>query len=116
MSHLVLAKAGPILAKVGPILAKVEFRHLGFNNQKSENDFTLFLSSEIKNARNIVMKTLLRSQVPKKSRKKCTKKSEFRLEVRHVIFNPGCNTSDPKKFFRTTHIRVSFYGAPPRHW
>ena len=57
VSHLVLAKAGPILAKVhvGPILAKVAFRHLGFNNQKSENDFTLFLSSGVKNARNIVM-------------------------------------------------------------
>ena len=61
MSHLVVAKAGPILAKVGPILAKVAFRHVGFNNQKIENDFTLVLSSGFKNARNTVIKTHLTS-------------------------------------------------------
>jgi hypothetical protein len=70
VSHLVVAKAGPILAKVGPILAKVAFRHVGFNNQKSGNDFTLVLSSGFKKARNTVLKTHLRSQVPKRSRKK----------------------------------------------
>jgi hypothetical protein len=44
VSHLVLAKAGPILSKVGPVLAKVAFRHLGFNNQKSEKMTLLYFS------------------------------------------------------------------------